>query len=289
MRNRSIIFVVGLAVTLFSFLLPSLQLSSAQASSLETFEVNNTVINVRSIPSIDGEIVGQLEKGDQLVAFDEQYGWVQTYYAGKEVWVAKYLLIAKSSNSPSSPNPTLNQSTDLEGYNIIIDPGHGGKDPGAIGINNIQEKELVFSTSLKVVEQLQNHGATVITTRANDNFISLEDRVRISNSYNTHVFISIHYNAAINHSANGITTYIRDNLDRDLGQSIQEAMISSVTLHDRGVRQADFKVLRDTEAPSALLELGFITNFTDLSIVQTEAYQESIAEGITNGVLDYIE
>ncbi|WP_208589645.1 N-acetylmuramoyl-L-alanine amidase [Gracilibacillus suaedae] len=364
--------LISRLVFIFSLsILSCFLLQPVMASSSESYEVSSSILNVRSAPSSNGEIVAQLMKGDELVVFQEKYGWVQTYFDGEEVWVAKHHLIqqassstevsTEASNTPknvtiksesifvrsgpgtnyesigsavsgdsfevtdetddwyqvrlngsetgwiaswlteqvtqtvqtsqaSSNNNTVpSNSKSLEGYNIVVDPGHGGTDPGAIGFNGVQEKDVVLPTSTKVIDHLRDAGANVIVTRSGDYYVYLDDRVRISNSYYTDAYISLHYDASLHISANGIATYFADKADKHLGDSIQSAMISQVDLHDRGVRQANFKVLRNTSAPSVLLELGFISNPHDLSVVQTASYQNDIAQGITNGLIHYFE
>ncbi|MGP4040164.1 N-acetylmuramoyl-L-alanine amidase [Gracilibacillus sp. D59] len=360
MNHRSIsrlIIIFLLLFLSFTFLQP------VQASNLGTYEVSSSILNVRSEASSDSEIVAQLGKGDELVIFQEKYGWVQTYYGGEEVWVAKHHLIQKdSSNTEMSSNhkmvtitsdsifvrsgPGTNYETvssavsgdsfevtdesgdwyqvklngaetgwiaswltdltsqvsqtsqtnsvpsnlnSLEGYNIVVDPGHGGKDPGAIGLNGIQEKDIILPTSAKVIEHLRDAGANVIVTRSGDYYVYLNDRARISNSYYTDAFISLHYNANLNMSANGVTTYIAGIGDKKLGQSIHSSILSQVNLNDRGVKQANYKVLVNTLAPSVLLELGFLSNPYDMSIIQAESYQNKVATGITNGLINYFE
>ncbi|QGH32847.1 SH3 domain-containing protein [Gracilibacillus salitolerans] len=364
MNHRAIsrlAFFFWLSFLLFTFLQP------VQASDLETYEVSTSILNVRSEPSSDSEIVAQFVQGNELMAFQEKYGWIQTYYDGEEVWVAKHHLVQKDSLSTensttetsSTPNmvtinsesifvrsgpgtnydavssalsgdsfdvidrsgdwyqiminssetgwiaswlteqatqPSQNNnntvpsnSMNLEGYNIVVDPGHGGTDPGAIGLNGIQEKDVIQPTSSKVIDHLRDAGANVIVTRSGDYFVFLDDRARISNSYYTDAFISLHYDASLNLSASGVTTYFAESGDKGLGESIQSSIISQVNLHDRGVRQANYKVLVNTSAPSVLLELGFISNPHDLSVVQSESYQNEVAQGITNGLINYFE
>ncbi|SFL91161.1 N-acetylmuramoyl-L-alanine amidase [Gracilibacillus orientalis] len=372
MNNRlssKLVFILSLFFLSFIFLQP------VQASNLETYEVSSSTLNVRSGPSSDSEIVAQFVNGNELVIFQEKYGWVQTYLDGEEVWVARHHLVKKdSSNTETASTGTTNTETSsdhkmvtitsesifvrsgpgtshemvssavsgdnfevtdksgdwyqimlsgsetgwiaswltdqashqeasqdnnanavssnsksLEGYNIVVDPGHGGTDPGAIGFNGIQEKDVILPTSTKVIDHLRDAGANVIVTRTGDNFVLLDDRVRISNSYYTDAFISLHYDSSLNMSANGVTTYFADIADKKMGESIQSSIISQVSLHDRGVRQANYKVLVNSSAPSVLLELGFISNPHNLPIVQTESYQNSVATGITNGLITYFE
>ncbi|BAC15041.1 N-acetylmuramoyl-L-alanine amidase [Oceanobacillus iheyensis HTE831] len=364
-------------IVMFSYLFSP---AITHANGTDTYEVSSSTLNIRSAPSNESSIVGQFVKGNQLTTFKEQYDWVQTYYGGKEVWVAKHHLVpvstsnvssttsemkenisvtvaaesvmiragagtnyknthsayqgdefdvissqgdwyqvklpngetgwiaswlttevggvvsestaSDSSNSESVTNAPEQQpasSGSLAGYTIVIDPGHGGKDPGSIGLGDVWEKDIVYSTSNHVVNQLKEAGANVITTRSGDYFVSLEERARISNDYQTDAFISIHYDSFPLLSVSGTTTYYAHKEDQPLAADIQSSIASSVELTNRGSMQANYKVLRDTTAPSVLLELGFISNQYDVNIVQTDDYQRRVATAITNGLIQYFK
>lgn len=378
-RKTSIItlFSMALLIVMISFLVSP---AITYAYDTETYEVSSSTLNIRSAPSNESSIVGQFVKGNQLTAFKEQYGWVQTYYGGKEVWLAKHHLMPVSTSSSSSTtsdlkenlsvtiaaesamvragagtnyknthsvyqgdefdvisskddwyqiqlqngetgwiaswltteggevvsDETSNESSNpesisnppqqqpassgsLAGYTIVIDPGHGGKDPGAIGLGDVQEKDIVYSTSNHLVDQLKEAGANVITTRSGDYFVSLDERARISNDYQTDAFISIHFDSFPLLSVSGTTTYYAHKDDQPLAADIQSSIASSVELTNRGSMQANYKVLRDTTAPSVLVELGFISNQYDVSIVQTNDYQQRVATAITNGLIQYFK
>ncbi|WP_077596965.1 N-acetylmuramoyl-L-alanine amidase [Oceanobacillus kimchii] len=369
------LFCMALMIVMFSYLVSPV---ITYANDTETYEVSSSTLNIRSAPSNDSRIVGQFVKGNQLTTFKEQYGWVQTYYGGKEVWVAKHHLTPVSTSSSASTSPEMKEnltvtvaaesvmiragagtnyknthsvyqgdefdvissegdwyqiklqngetgwiaswlttevggvvseetssssqenisnppqqqpasSGSLAGYTIVIDPGHGGKDPGAIGIGDVQEKDIVYSTSNHVVNQLKEAGANVITTRSGDYFVSLEERVRISNDYQTDAFISIHFDSFPLLSVSGTTAYYAHKDDQPLAADIQSFIASSVELTNRGSMHANYKVLRDTNAPSVLVELGFISNQYDVSIVQTNDYQQRVATAITNGLIQYFK
>ncbi|MEN1969748.1 N-acetylmuramoyl-L-alanine amidase [Lentibacillus sp. N15] len=177
----------------------------------------------------------------------------------------------------------------LYGYHFVIDPGHGGKDTGAIG-SKVYEKTLTLSTAKKVEDQLRDKGASVTLTRTDDIFISLEERTQISNSTDTDAFISLHYNASENQSVHGIHTFFYDGSEnQELANSIQKALIKQVNLTDRGAQQADFQVLRDNMQLAVLIELGFISNSKEQKLLKTASYQEKAAKGIVAGLEDYFK
>lgn len=371
------IMLASLGIFFISMLTPM----ATNANSGSTYEVNSDMVNVREEPASAGQIIGMLSKGDRLVVFQEKYGWVQTYYAGKIAWVASHHLVPVDSSASEAtheasdgtisvtvssahvrsgpgleyepihsavkgdtyqlagtegewekimlPNgsygwvashltdqagadaevdseaSTENASTgsnensaerapaqssssgSLQGYNIVIDPGHGGKDPGAIGLGGIYEKDLAISTAEKVEQKLTDAGATVIMSRSGDYFVPLEQRSSISNSHDTHAFISIHYDSYPVMSVRGISTYYADGKDYGLAQSVQASLANSVNMNNRGIMQGNYIVLRDTSAPAVLMELGFVSNPEDLAAITTADYQNQAAEAIKQGLIDY--
>lgn len=125
-------------------------------------------------------------------------------------------------------------------------------------------------------------------TRSGDYFVSLDERVQISNSSNTDAFVSLHYDTFSAVPVSGVTTYYNSDSDAALARSLDSTLASTVSLPSRGTQQARYKVLRETNAPSVLIELGFITNPNDLTVVQTSDYQSSVARAITNGLINHL-
>ncbi|HAM80838.1 N-acetylmuramoyl-L-alanine amidase family protein [Ornithinibacillus bavariensis] len=175
----------------------------------------------------------------------------------------------------------------LSGYTIVIDPGHGGKDPGALGQQNILEKDMILVVSLRIAEQLKQAGATVILTREDDSFVSLQQRVQLSNQNHADAFISIHFNAYDEDYVGGFHTYYYRNGER-LAQTIQKTLAEKIHLRNRGVIQHGYTVLRENHQPAVLIELGFITNKKELATIQTDAYQNSVAEAIMEALVKYL-
>lgn len=357
--------VIGI-VLLFSFIA---LIPPAHAESGQTYKVGTSNLNIRTVPSNDGQVIGKLNDGDHVVVFKESNGWAQTYYDGEEAWVASHylypdqdsgqesltettptnvtitensvrvrsgpgtaynmtnstsagesyqLLDSKNSwhkvalnngttgwvagwltnSSSGAPAKTGNTNTNtpaahqsLHGYNIVLDPGHGGQDPGSIAFDGSYEKDIILSTAHTVADRLRAAGATVIMTRTNDSYISLEERVSISNSSDTDAFISLHYDAYPMYSVSGFSTHFYSSFgnDRQLAQSIQSGLAKYAPLNDRGIMQNNYYVLRENTDLAVLVELGFITNPYDLSIAQTADYQNNVAEGITNGLINYFQ
>src|SRR5690625_3132833 len=126
-------------------------------------------------------------------------------------------------------------------------------------------------------------------TRENDRFLLLEDRVAISHAYYTHAFISLHFDAYPISTVNGFSTHFYSSFgnDRKLAQFIQTGIAEQVNLNNRGIVQSNLHVLRENKDLAVLVELGFITNPYDFATIQTTDYQQGVAEGITNGLINY--
>ncbi|MEN6444477.1 MAG: N-acetylmuramoyl-L-alanine amidase [Candidatus Cloacimonas sp.] len=216
---------------------------------------------------------------------------------------------------------------------IVLDPGHGGKDPGAIGRKlNSNEKDVNLAVALKLKSILEKElGMNVLLTRDNDRFVSLQDRTRFANEKKADLFVSIHSNSSRATSSRGIETYYLstaqtsdaravealengvverfeggteakkkyDDLDfilSDLSQtehlensnnmaiSVQQNLIAGTQNLDRGVKQANFYVLRGAFMPSILIELGFISNPEEEQLLINEEYQQQLARTIFEGI-----
>lgn len=195
---------------------------------------------------------------------------------------------------------------------IVIDPGHGGKDSGAIGSKGLQEKQVVLDISYKIKKGLELHGFKVILTRYDDSYPSLEDRIVLTKKVKADLFLSIHADGAASESANGVETFIstlagfdssnhyggkgdqstvsnnRFNAENAiLGFAIQSNLLKTSKRSDRGVRRARFFVTRNAPCPAALIECGFLTNLKEEKLLSTESYRSNVSYGIVNGIRAY--
>lgn len=171
----------------------------------------------------------------------------------------------------------------------MIDPGHGGRDPGAIGIGGLQEKDVVLPISLEIARQLSEKGISVMMTRSDDRFISLQGRAAMSNRARADLFVSIHANAISlsRPDVNGVETYYFSS-GRRLAEVVQRQILSEINIGSRGVKRGRFYVLRNTSAPSILVEVGFVTGAQDAPRLADPAFRDQMAQAIANGILIYI-
>ena len=171
---------------------------------------------------------------------------------------------------------------------VFLDAGHGGKDPGAVG-NGIREKDITLAITLRIGEILKKHKVGVVYSRTTDVFFELHERANKANKGNADIFVSIHCNSAVNNAARGVETYHYANSSQGarLARAIQTSIVTSNTFsQNRGVKTANFVVLRQTKMPAALIELGFISNSQDAQILRTK--QNEIAEAVARGILSYL-
>ncbi|MBT9312279.1 DUF3747 domain-containing protein [Leptothoe kymatousa] len=202
---------------------------------------------------------------------------------------AQILQTTAAAQPPATPSPgTLPRPAQRGEVLVMIDPGHGGRDPGAVG-NGLQEKEINLFISRRVKRTLEQRGYRVAMTRNSDVEIDLQPRVNIAERANATVFVSIHSNAISlsRPEVNGLETYYFSS-GRSLARSIHNSVLRSSDLRDRGVRQARFYVLRNTSMPAVLVETGFITGREDSARFRSNAAREQIADAIAQGVIDYL-
>lgn len=174
-----------------------------------------------------------------------------------------------------------------EEYVVYLDPGHGGSDPGAMG-NGIIEKELVLKMSLEMKSRLEVKGIKVIISRDKDVFVSLADRSKHSNIVSPDAFVSVHANSAGATSAAGIETFYYTVEDKPLAHDLQSKMISYTGANNRNVKNAAFYVLRNTKDPSALVELGFLSNAGEAAKLKDPDYQEKLINANVDGIVRYL-
>lgn len=172
---------------------------------------------------------------------------------------------------------------------VVVDPGHGGGDPGAVGIGGIHEADIVLDVAKQVAALLEKGGVQAVLTRQDDREVELEPRVDLADRLNANLFVSIHANAISlsRPDVNGIETYYYSS-GSALASSIQNSLVSATGMNDRGVRQARFYVLTETSMPAVLVEIGFVTGQEDAARFNSAASRSQIAAAIAEGVLRYI-
>ncbi|MGN0292714.1 MAG: N-acetylmuramoyl-L-alanine amidase [Lachnospiraceae bacterium] len=200
--------------------------------------------------------------------------------------------LSKTDSGKINPVSADEDYRPLAGTTVILDPGHGGNDPGMV-LNDIYEKDINLQISEKLQEFLTELGCTVLTTRKDDSPVSLEDRVQLAEEQEADLFISIHLNAVDEDSvSSGIESYYNDVScpgSRQLAEAVQAAVVNETGARDRGARgDSGLYVVRKTKIPSCLIEAGFLTSDAERPLLLSDSYQTRIAEGITKGILQYL-
>jgi N-acetylmuramoyl-L-alanine amidase len=241
------------------------------------------------------------------------------------------------SRQPGQPSAVAGSGQNYRIRTVVIDPGHGGKDPGTIGRRyKSDEKQIVLDVAALVAKNLEkNSDLEVILTRDRDQFIPLAQRGQIANRKGTGLFVSIHVNASSDRKLNGSSTYFlsaaktdeeratamlengalkyevdeRDQGRRDeislilqdmaqneylresqeLSSIIQQEITKIKGINDRGLRQANFAVLRGAYMPAALVETAYISNPADEKLLNSTSFRSSLAGAITAGILKYVD
>lgn len=175
----------------------------------------------------------------------------------------------------------------ITGKIIVLDPGHGGKDSGAVGINGVQEKDWNLVTALACADYLKNAGAEVVMTRSNDSFPTLQQRAEISNARATVLFCSIHYNSSDSSTPNGVEVYKGEgNLASMTANNVLNNILNEFDLNSRGVKDNQgYYVINNTIAPAILVEGGFVSNSKDVSILKSQEAQKLMGIQIAKGII----
>jgi N-acetylmuramoyl-L-alanine amidase len=256
------------------------------------YYVNATSLNVRTGPSTLSSIATSVKKNEVVSLYEKKGTWARIKTAsGKTGWVSLSFLSTKAPGNPTpvvSPEPPA--AAGVKGKLIVLDPGHGGTDVGAIGkVQN--ERNLTLQTATEVKVLLEKAGAKVIMTRTSNTSRKLElsERVAISHQYNAQTFVSIHYNSGST-EATGIETYFYPTYSDEakLASAIQQELIKQTQMQDRKVKNTSaFYVIKNNRMPSILAELGFISNPVEEKRIITKEYQQQAARGIFNGLNKY--
>lgn len=181
-------------------------------------------------------------------------------------------------------------SVNRDFYKVFVDPGHGGSDNGASGFGKFED-ELSLQIAKSVELKLKQKGIQVKMSRTSDVFIPLGERAQMANAYGADAFISIHLNSSSNESVNGIETYhhTQKTSHRPYSTGIHNNAIKSTQGRDRGVKSANFVVLRETNMVSSLFETGFISNAQENNKLSDPVYQDKLAVSIANGIESYLK
>ncbi len=182
---------------------------------------------------------------------------------------------------------------------VVVDAGHGGKDSGTPkrssrkvrGNGLIDEKAVNLDAARRLERHLKRGGATVVMTRKSDVYVTLNERPAIGNRHRALLFVSIHADAAANRSAHGFTIYVarRASASSLKAAALIRRELARTGVTDRGIRRADYRVLKNSRGPAVLVELGFLSNSAEARRLATSTHREAMAAAVARGILAYLK
>ncbi|GAB6092150.1 N-acetylmuramoyl-L-alanine amidase [Furfurilactobacillus curtus] len=251
----------------------------------QTVRVSVDNLNVRSGPSLTSRTVHKAKLNTRLVKLGEKNLWYHVRYDDRHTgWVASWLVNRRNN---------LKQATDLSEATIVIDPGHGGSDSGALhSPSDTSPKDMEKTYTLKVAKavanELRQRGAHVVLTRDSDKYVGLAPRPALANEIKADAFISIHFDSSpeTNQSSGLTTYYYHKNLSMGLAKALNSQM-NHYPMPNKGIEFGNFQVIRDNERPAVLLEMGYINDAHDFKVISGLTYPYRVANSITAGLSDY--
>ncbi|WP_339318796.1 N-acetylmuramoyl-L-alanine amidase [Paenibacillus sp. FSL R10-2734] len=267
--------------------------TSTSASSRTTkATVTADSLRIRSGPGTQYKVLGSLKAQDTVALLLHQNDWARIRTANGNIgWVAEQYIRSGTSVSSTSSTKSTSRTGNLRGKLIVVDPGHGGSDPGMLGTTyNTMEKDLNLQTAFYVRDALVAKGARVEMTRTReDQKPTLARRVQMSEALNADAFVSIHYNSSPKKVSGTLTFFYSESDDLRLARSIETRLGQGIGLKSNGLSFGDYHILRENRIPATLVELGFLTNPTDEALVRKSSYQKKAAKAIADGVADYFK
>ncbi|RSD24094.1 SH3 domain-containing protein [Mesobacillus subterraneus] len=262
---------------------------SAPSQSVKNSKVSmlHNGTNIRKGPGTDTSVIYRANQGDAFDILSVEKDWYKIALPNGTTGFVAGWIVTVQGNAPQIEKPGAEKHT--KNRTVVIDPGHGGRDNGTTGVRGTLEKTLTLKTAQILYDKLKAAGTNVVLTRNNDTYISLGSRVSSSHYHNADAFISIHYDSINDRTVRGMTTYYYNSKQKPLGEQIHSSVVSKTMLKDRGTRFGDYHVIRENRQTAVLLELGYLSNPAEEMLVNTPQYQETVANGIFEGLARYFK
>lgn len=248
--------------------------------------------NIRKDATTSSEVVTRANAGEQFTIQETYDDWYEIVLDDKSTaFIAKWVVSIDEApaKKKKKKKQVKREPGTLNGLTIIVDPGHGGNDRGTTGARGTFEKTITLKTGELLASKLQAAGATVHLTRESDHYISLQKRVALGTEKEADAFISLHYDANLDASIKGFTTYYQHKDQKAFANTINKALGSAISLKNRGAQPANFYVLRENEENAILIELGFLSNPSEELMINSNNFREQASYGIYQGVLNYFD
>ena len=234
---------------------------------------------------VEYDIVNVFGKNKSVVEIGDR---TTNIYAHQFAWESKEIKKKARPLKPVRLAPIVSEKTlSLKGKKIILDPGHGGEDPGAFTSDGQPEKILTLQTARETARLLREEGAIVYLTRDEDRRSNLQDVAEFANKTGADIFISIHYNSIDNSNISGTETYYYNPISRNFAAIMHEAIVRGIKRKDHGMHRTPFYVVKNTNVPSVLLEPVYISNPEESYLAKAASFQQELAESILKGVKSY--
>lgn len=233
---------------------------------------------LKSGPGVEYKQLTQLKKNQRVTVIRQKYHWMYVKTDNdKEGWIADWMI----NDSYKLPINSLSNAT------IVIDPGHGGYDSGAMSSTNKEEKQYTLAYAKLLAQKLRKQKAKVYLTRNTDTFVSLSKRPALANNVHADAFISFHFDSSpVENTASGFTTYYYHKNSLKLAKAINNEF-AAIGLDNRGVEYGNYLVIRDIDTPAVLLEMGYINSDRDFDQIKSPSYRQTVVDDVYQGLDKY--
>ncbi|MDO4680365.1 MAG: N-acetylmuramoyl-L-alanine amidase [Aerococcus sp.] len=244
--------------------------------------------HIRKEPDSNSDIVKEAKMKESFAYLGQSGAFYHVKASdGTEGYLANWLATS-NSKAMQKLAETAKATTTLNQKTIVIDAGHGGEDPGAIAQDNTTyEKNMTLNTAKATQKALEAAGAKVIMTRTDDTYVGLAERGELANKNNVDAFISFHYDSAEEKTASGTTLYYYHDHSIPMIQAIQAQLLEQGALPNTGYDYANYQVLRDTKMVATLIELGYMSNPSDVKVFNQDSYYQKVAKAVVDGLTVY--
>lgn len=235
--------------------------------------------------AVDYDVVNVFGRNKSVVEIgDRLNGGTARQFA----WESKFIRRKAAPLKPVKLAPAAAiEDVSLKHRTIMLDPGHGGDDPGAAGRGSVPEKELTLKTAQACAKLLREAGATVYLSRNEDRRSNLRDVVNFANRVKADIFICIHYNSTDVAKIAGSETYYYNLSSRRFAETMHEAIVRGIKERDRGLHRVGFYTVRYTAMPAVLVEPVYLSNDEEYDLAASPAFRQKLAAGIVKGVKEY--
>ncbi len=247
--------------------------------------INASAANQRSGPGTGHAVMATHTLGSTLMLLGLEGGWIKVSSEAGEGYILGSLLSIGFSSQPASITGPM---PDLTGFRVLVDPGHGGRDPGAIGINGLYEKAVNLTLARKLAALLSQAGAEVLMTRDSDMALTLGERVVIANASGADLVVSIHNNAHPNAHVSGTQVFYGVTAGSfALGNEVHRQLLG-LGIADMGLRSQSFRMLAQTTIPAILTETLFLSNRGDAALLAQDSFLERAAQAHFRGISQWL-